>query len=77
VLHEACQHGWFKVIKPEPVVTDGWSPLNPGVNAGEACAIAVLLQQRDAGRVVLLFIDDRCGRAEARRQAGPPKSPFL
>jgi predicted nucleic acid-binding protein len=68
VLQEACQQGWLQVVKPEPVVTDGWSPLNPGVDAGEASAIALAIQQRDAGRDVLLLIDDRCGRAEARRQ---------
>ena len=44
------------------------TPLNPGVDAGEASAIALALQQRDAGRDVLLLIDDRCGRAEAHRQ---------
>ena len=68
VLQEACQQGWLQVVKPELVVTDGWSPLNPGVDAGEASAIALAIQQRDAGRDVLLLIDDRCGRAEARRQ---------
>jgi predicted nucleic acid-binding protein len=68
VLQEACQQEWLQVVKPEPAVTDVWSPLNPGVDPGEASAIALALQQRDAGRDVLLLIDDRCGRAEARRQ---------
>jgi predicted nucleic acid-binding protein len=41
VLQKACQQGWLQVVKPEPVVPDGWSPLNPGVDAGEASAIAL------------------------------------
>ena len=68
VLQEACEQGWLRVVQPEPANTDSWSPLNPGVDAGEASAIALALQQRDAGHDVLLLIDDRCGRAEARRQ---------
>ena len=68
VLQEACEQGWLHVVQPEPANTDSWSPLNPGVDAGEASAIALALQQRNAGHDVLLLIDDRCGRAEARRQ---------
>ena len=68
VLQEACDQGWLRVVRPEPASSDPWKPLNPGVDAGEASAIALALRQRDAGHDVLLLIDDRCGRAEARRQ---------
>ena len=68
VLQEACDQGWLRVVRPAPASSDPWKPLNPGVDAGEASAIALAIQQRDAGHDVLLLIDDRCGRAEARRQ---------
>ena len=56
---------WSGLNRPAQIP---WKPLNPGVDAGEASAIALAIQQRDAGHDVLLLIDDRCGRAEARRQ---------
>ena len=68
IAAEACDQGWLRVVRPEPASSDPWKPLNPGVDAGEASAIALAIQQRDAGHDVLLLIDDRCGRAEARRQ---------
>jgi hypothetical protein len=43
-------------------------PLNPGVDPGEANAIGYARQQTAAGLSVLLLIDDRCGRADARPQ---------
>jgi len=68
ILQEACDQGWLRVAQPERPKTDSWYPLNPGVDAGEASAIALAIQKRDADHDVLLLIDDRCGRAEARRQ---------
>lgn len=68
MLQEACDEGWLQVIQPEATDAAPWAPLNPGVDAGEASAIALALQQRKAGHDVLLVIDDRCGRAEAQRQ---------
>jgi predicted nucleic acid-binding protein len=68
MLQEACDEGWLQVIQPEATDSAPWAPLNPGVDAGDASAIALALQQREAGHDVLLLIDDRCGRAEAQRQ---------
>ena len=68
IAAEAFDQGWLRVVRPAPASSDPWKPLNPGVDAGEASAIALAIQQRDAGHDVLLLIDDRCGRAEARRQ---------
>ena len=41
-------------------------PLNPGVDPGERSTIALALHRRAAGENVLVIMDDRCGRAEAR-----------
>lgn len=38
------------------------------MDAGEASAIGLALSQQVAGQSVLLVVDDRCGRAEARNQ---------
>ena len=65
LLQEACDQGWLRVAGP---CTLPWAPLNPGVDAGEASAIGMALQRRASGDEVLLVIDDRCGRAEARCQ---------
>jgi predicted nucleic acid-binding protein len=65
LLQEACDQGWLRVARP---CTLPWTPLNPGVDAGEASAIGAALQRRASGDEVLLVIDDRCGRAEARCQ---------
>jgi predicted nucleic acid-binding protein len=69
-LLDAVARGWIRV---SPVSPDGWAdlPLNPGVDAGEASSIALALQWRCEQRPVLLLMDDRIGRAEARRQALP------
>lgn len=67
-LHEACAQGWLQIASEPPGGGDPYQPLNPGVDAGEASAIGYALQQTAAGIEVLLLIDDRCGRAEARCQ---------
>lgn len=43
-----------------------WKPLNPGIDAGEASAIHTACLWRDAGDAVLLVMDDRAGRLEAK-----------
>lgn len=71
LLQEARDRGWLRIAHNQLGEEDGDSgyiPLNPGVDPGEASAIAHARAQTAAGRSVLLLIDDRCGRAEARRQ---------
>lgn len=63
VFAQALDDGWIEVVD---VALDGWQPLNPGVDAGEASAIHAACRWRDAGDTVLLVMDDRAGRAEAR-----------
>ena len=41
------------------------------MDAGEASAIGLALELRNSGSDVLLLIDDRCGRAEAKLQGIP------
>jgi predicted nucleic acid-binding protein len=69
-LLDAVGQGWIRVRSLPP---DGLAdqPLNPGVDAGEASSIALALHWRREQRAVLLLMDDRIGRAEARRQALP------
>lgn len=57
--------GWIEVVD---VLQDDWKPLNPGVDAGEASAIHAACIWREAGDAVLLVMDDRAGRLEARRR---------
>jgi predicted nucleic acid-binding protein len=57
--------GWLAVV---PDAQNDWTPLNPGVDAGEASAIRTARHWRDQGDAVLLVMDDRAGRAEARSQ---------
>jgi predicted nucleic acid-binding protein len=65
-IAEALRAGWLTV--PDPGLELGYEPLNPGVDPGERSSIALALQLQAAGRSVLLIVDDRCGRAEARSQ---------
>jgi predicted nucleic acid-binding protein len=44
--------------------------LNPGVDSGEASAIEAACNWRDGGDAVLLLIDDRAGRLEAKSRGG-------
>lgn len=62
---QAIKDGWIKVLA---LPDSPWQPLNPGVDPGEASAIRASMTLRDGGDAVLLVIDDRAGRAEARRQ---------
>ena len=65
----AVREGWLQVVAAgSKAPGDSFRPLNPGVDAGEASAIGLALQLQEAGDRVLLLVDDRCGRAEARLQ---------
>lgn len=63
LLSRTLSEGWMEVVN-EP--TDAWQPLNPGVDPGEASAIHTALRWQEAGDAVLLVMDDRAGRLEAR-----------
>lgn len=62
-LSQTLAEGWIEVAD-EPV--DARRPINPGIDAGEASAISAACRWRDAGDVVLLVMDDRAGRLEAK-----------
>ena len=63
VLARTLAEGWIEVVDEPP---DDWRPLNPGVDRGEASAIHTACRWRDAGDAVLLVMDDRAGRLEAK-----------
>lgn len=65
VLIRTLAEGWIEVVESPQ---DGWKPLNPGVDPGEASAIYTACRWRDAGDAVLLVMDDRAGRLEAKHQ---------
>lgn len=64
-LEAALATGWLEInadaVPDAPL-------LNPGIDPGEASAIALACQLQSSGCAVLLLIDDRAGRAEARHQ---------
>ena len=64
-LAAALVEGWLRLN--EPGRPEAYHPLNPGVDAGEASCIALALGRRQQGLESLLILDDRAGRAEARR----------
>jgi predicted nucleic acid-binding protein len=64
-LRRTLTEGWIEVVEPPQ---DDWKPLNPGIDPGEASTIRTARRWRDAGDAVLLLIDDRAGRWEARYQ---------
>lgn len=65
-IREAMAAGWLTIANPG--VEGSYQPLNPGVDAGECSTIALALLRQAAGERVLVILDDRCGRAEARSQ---------
>ena len=67
-LRNATRQGWLHVAETHSAGDEPYQPINPGVDAGEASAIGLALQEQRKGQQVLVVIDDRCGRAEARRQ---------
>lgn len=62
-LTRELSEGWLEVVEPP---RNGWRPLNPGVDPGEASAIHEACLLRDSGNAVLLVMDDRAGRREAK-----------
>ena len=63
VLGAAIAEGWIEVASPPD---EAPKPMNPGVDAGEASAIQLASCWQKAGDAVLLLVDDRAGRMEAR-----------
>lgn len=63
-IAEALAAGWLSIASPSGL--PDIEPLNPGVDPGERSTIALALHWRAAGQKVLVIMDDRCGRAEAR-----------
>ena len=65
LLTRTLAGGWIEVVESQQ---RDWKPLNPGVDPGEASAIHTACRWRDAGDAVLLLMDDRAGRLEAKHQ---------
>ena len=65
-IGEALAAGGLTIAKAG--VEGSYQPLNPGVDAGECSTIALALLWQASGERVLVILDDRCGRAEARSQ---------
>ncbi|MCL2297914.1 MAG: DUF3368 domain-containing protein [Proteobacteria bacterium] len=63
LLADVLLEGWIDVVS---MPLGNWQPLNPGVDPGEASAIHAACHWRDTGDSVLLVMDDRAGRLEAR-----------
>ena len=63
LLRQTLAEGWIEIVD---IPLNDWKPLNPGVDPGEADAIHTAFVWRDAGNTVLLVMDDRAGRLEAR-----------
>lgn len=63
LLAQALNEDWIDVVDVAPV---SYKPLNPGVDAGEASSIQVAKQWQDTGHAVLMVMDDRAGRLEAK-----------
>ena len=59
-IKKAIEEEWIQV---KNVNTHGWQPLNKGVDAGEASAIFLAMEQTHD---TLMIIDDKAGRLEAR-----------
>lgn len=65
LLAQALNEDWIDVAEVPP---SNDKPLNPGVDAGKASSIQVAKQWQDAGHAVLMVMDDRAGRLEAKRR---------
>lgn len=68
LLARTLAEGWIEVADAPQ---DDWKPLNPGIDPGEASAIRAACRWRDAGDAVLLLMDDRAGRLEAKSHGIP------
>jgi predicted nucleic acid-binding protein len=68
LLAEAFHNGLLVAVQsPDPP----FRPLNPALDPGETSVIGLCLELQAQGHEVLLLIDDRAGRAEARHQGIP------
>lgn len=63
LLAQSLNEDWIDVVDVAPI---NYKPLNPGVDAGEASSIQVAKQWQEAGDAVLIVMDDRAGRLEAK-----------
>ncbi len=63
LLIHTLSEGWIEVVDVPP---SDFKPLNPGVDAGEASSIILANHWREAGDAVLIVMDDRAGRMEAK-----------
>ena len=63
LLVRMLAEGWIDVVA---LGQTDYRPLNPGVDAGEASSIQLAKYWREAGHAVLLVMDDRAGRLEAK-----------
>ena len=68
-IAEAQAAGWLSIA--DSTAVPDLEPLNPGVDSGERTTIALALHWQAAGAQVLVIVDDRCGRAEARSRGLP------
>ncbi|GDX77176.1 hypothetical protein LBMAG41_22540 [Cyanobium sp.] len=68
-IAKAREAGWLSIVESTDV--PDVEPLNPGVDSGERTTIALALHWQAAGAQVLVIVDDRCGRAEARSRRLP------
>lgn len=63
LLTSTLAAGWIEVVDAP---TSNFTPINPGIDAGEASSIYFAKQRHDAGDAVLIVMDDRAGRLEAK-----------
>jgi predicted nucleic acid-binding protein len=72
LLADAFHDGLLEAVQ-SPDATPGppFRPLNPALDPGETSVIGLCLELRAQGHEVLLLIDDRAGRGEARHQGIP------
>jgi predicted nucleic acid-binding protein len=68
-IAKARAAGWLSIVESTDV--PDVEPLNPGVDSGERTTISLALHWQAAGAQVLVIVDDRCGRAEARSRRLP------
>ena len=64
-LLDAITDGWLIITNNAQIANNPYQPINPGVDEGEASAIALAIEKQTELPGIPLFIDDRCGRAEA------------
>lgn len=66
LLARTLADGWIDVLA---MPQEAYKAMNPGVDAGEASAIQAAITLREAGDAVLLVMDDRAGRLEAKSRS--------